>query len=302
MAATVLSVVIGSHDAAAVIDTCLEALESQRRGGEVEVIVSDSSTDGTPDRIRGRFPWVRLIHHDEPVALAGLRGRGIAAANGDLIAILDPYSVASSDWADQVIETHRRQSHPIIGGSVGLHRAETRSLAEWTLYFNEYALFLPPVVRGETWIVPGSNVVYKRRVLFDGNRPRYPIFWKTFANWDIERAGSPLWLEPAVHVDLNKPIPLGSFLRTRYDHGRCFAGIRVRDRGWPTRVLRVLSTPLVPPLLMWRWTRGYWPKRRYRGRFLLTVPAQLTLSAVWAWGEAWGYARGSGRCCDHIFY
>jgi glycosyltransferase involved in cell wall biosynthesis len=297
-----LSVVIASHDALAVIDTCLDALEPQCRHPAVEIIVADSSTDSTPDRIARRFPRVRLLRFGRPLGVPALRGRGIAVARGQVIAMLDPYCVAASDWVERALGAHARQPHAVIGGSVGLHRADSCSWAAWTLYLNEYALFMPPAVQGETWIVPGTNVAYKRAALFDGPRPRYPVFWKTFVNREIERSGSPLWLEPAMQVQLNKPIALADYLRTRYDHGRCFGSMRVRGAPASVRLLRALSTPLVPPLLVWRWTRGFWPKRRHRGRFLLTLPAQLALFTVWAWGEAWGYLRGAGHSCEQLFY
>jgi glycosyltransferase involved in cell wall biosynthesis len=302
MARTKLSVVIAAHNPAAAIDTCLQALEPQCSGPDVEVLVADSSTDGTPARVRGRFPWVVLQHFDEPLTVPALRGRAIAAARGDIIAILDPYSVVAADWVTRVIAAHARQRHPVIGGTVGLYRAGSASFADWVLYLNEYGLFMPPTVKGETWIVPGSNVAYKRAALFDGETPRYPVFWKTFANWDIEAGGAPLWLEPEMRVDLNKPIALFDYFRTRYDHGRCFAGMRVSGATPFVRAMRVLSTPGVPFVLVWRWTRGFWPKRQHRARYLMTIPAQLALFAMWAWGEARGYAGGSGGSCGRLFY
>ena len=302
MSAPRLSVVIAAHDAEAVIETCLSALEPQCRVPQVEVIVADSSTDGTADIIRTRFPWVRLLHFDAPLALPHLRGRGISSSSGDLIAIIDPYSVAAPDWADRTCAAHAAAPNLVIGGAVGLFRPETQSFRAWTLYFSEYGLFLPPIQRGPTWIVPGSNVSYKRAALFDGPVPRYPVFWKTFVNWDIERAGSPLWLADDVVVELNKPIPFNDFLYTRYFHGRCFAGMRLEHAGPGTRIVRAASTIAVPLLLAVRWTRGFWPKRRHRLRFALTLPGQLALSVVWAWGEACGYLRGGGRSCEHLFY
>jgi hypothetical protein len=127
------------------------------------------------------------------------------------------------------------------------------------------------------------------------------VFWKTFVNSDIERGGSPLWLAGDVRVELNKPIPFRDFLRTRYDHGRCFGGMREQN-GPVTRVARIASAGLIPMLLIWRWTRGFWPKRRHRLRYLFTLPAQFLLFAVWAWGEAWGYTSGAGDCCDRLHY
>jgi glycosyltransferase involved in cell wall biosynthesis len=302
MKETRLSVVIAAHDAAKEIQTCLAALEGQQREGVVEVIVADSSTDGTPDLVARRFPWVRLLHFDTPLTVPVLRGRGITAAQGDIIAILDPYSVAADDWVERLLAAHACRTNLVIGGAVDLYSPQSQKLRGWALYFNEYGLFMPPITEGESWIVPGSNVSYKRPALFDGARARYPVFWKTFVNWEVERAGSPLWLAPDVRVGLNKPIPFSSFLRTRYHHGRCFAGMRVRDAPWPTRLGYAASTVLLPAVLSWRWGRGFWPKRRQRLRFALTQPMQVALFAVWACGEACGYLRGTGRSCEQLFY
>jgi len=295
-------VVIASHDAEDVIAVCLAALESQCRREDVEVIVADSSSDDTANVVAHRFPWVRLLHVDDPLPVHVLRGQGIAAAGGDVIAILDPFSVAASDWVEQVIAAHSARPNFVIGGAVGLYRPAERSWRDWALYFNEYGLFMPPIRQGETWLVPGSNVSYKRTALFDGTAPRYPVFWKTFANWDIERERTPLWLEPAIRVDLNKPIPYAEFLRTRFLHGRCFGGMRVARAGALVRVARTLSTPAVPGLLLWRWTRGIWPKRRFRGRYLAVLPAVLLLFGIWALGEACGYAAGTRDACERLFY
>lgn len=297
-----LSVVIAAHDAADALQTCLEALAPQQGDGSVEVIVADSSSDGTPALVARRFPWVRLLHFDMPLPVPVLRGRGIAVARGALIAILDPYSVAAGDWVERLLAAHASGANLVIGGAVDLYEPRGRSLTEWALYFNEYGLFMPPVREGETWIVPGSNVSYKRMALFDGAQPRYPVFWKTVVNAEIERAGSPLWLAPAVVVALNKPIPFSDFLRTRYHHGRCYAALRVRDAPWLTRLAYAAAAPLLPGLLLWRWSRGFWPKRRNHLRFVATVPLQLALFAVWASGEACGYLRGAGRSCAQLFY
>jgi glycosyltransferase involved in cell wall biosynthesis len=300
--AVALSVVIASHDAAAAIAHCLGALAPQCHDGRVEVIVADSSTDETPQIVTREFPWARLLHVEAPLTVPALRGRAIALARGAVIAILDPYSIAAADWVARVIEAHAAQPHAVIGGTVGLHDPDERSLGAWALYFNEYGLFMPPMSRGATWIVPGSNVTYKRHVLFDGETARYPVFWKTFTNWDVERSGSPLWLEPAIRVDLFKPIPFLHYLGTRYLHGRCFAAMRVAKAGAAERAARALTTPLVPFVLLWRWTRGFWPKGRCRVRYVLALPAQLLLFVVWAWGEACGYLAGSGRTCERLFY
>jgi hypothetical protein len=268
----------------------------------MEVIVADSSRDGTDAVVRDRFPFVKLLHVDVPLTVPELRGRAIASARGGVIAVLDPFSVAAPDWAAATLAAHRARPNLVIGGSVDKHDAMGSGLRAWALYFNEYGLFLPPIHAGAATIVPGSNVSYKRTALFDGEHARHAVFWKTFVNWEAERSGSPLWLDPKINVALNKPISFGDFLATRFAHGRCFAAMRTANERVAKRWLRALSTPLVPLVLCWRWTRGIWPKRRHRLRYALTLPLQLALFAMWSAGEFVGYARGAGRSCQCLYY
>ena len=78
--------------------------------------------------------------------------------------------------------------------------------------------------------------------------------------------------------------------------------MRVDGVAWPTRVLRALSTPLVPIVLCARWGRVIWPKRRHRLMFLQTLPLQMALFSVWAYGELCGYLFGRGTACRRLFY
>ena len=76
-ASPLLSVVIAARNAGPEIGPCLAALEGQLRPG-VEVLVADGSTDGTPEMIEGRFPWVRVVRGGPGRGLAELRAAGLA--------------------------------------------------------------------------------------------------------------------------------------------------------------------------------------------------------------------------------
>lgn len=293
---------IASHNAVRVIGRCLEALCAQEGATQLEILVADSSDDGTEQLVRERFPQVRLLHFAAALTVPELRAKAIEIAQGAVIAILDPYSIAAHDWAVATVASHQRRANPVIGGSVDKDPAMGSGLFAWALYFNEYGLFMPPVAQGSVAIVPGSNVSYKRAMLFDGPKARHAVFWKTFVNQQAEDAGQALWLEPDIRIGLDKPIPFADYLLTRFFHGRCYAAMRVADRGWANRWLRAASTPLVPLLLCARWTRAIWPKRRERLRYLMTLPLQLALFSVWAAGEMCGYLFGCGGSCRRLFY
>ena len=293
-----LSIVIATHNAAAVISQALTVLFARTSADSTEVILADSSTDETATLV-GKFPQVRLLHFEEPLPIHVLRGRGIAIARGAVIAILDPFSFVAEGWERALLEAHRCNPAPVIGGAVDF-AGTSRPLA-WAAAFNEYGLFMPPVKAGATALLPGCNVSYKREALFDADRPRFPVFWKTFVNSDIQSRGALLWLEPDMLVTLSKPVPFAQFLTSRFDHGRCFAGMRSKSWSPAQRLLYAAGSPLLPLILCWRWSRGFWSKGTKRALFVATLPAQLLLFGMWALGEAAGYLFGSGRSCQRLF-
>lgn len=297
-----VSVVIAAHNAAGVIGGCLEALLRQEGAGRLECIVVDCSADGTPALVTARFPGVRLVHLERPANLATMRGRGIALARGEIIAVIDPFSQVDECWLEELLAVHARRPNAVVGGAVDLARAERQGLLTWTIYINEYGMFMPPVNEGPATILPGSNISYKRAVLFDGDKPRYDAFWKTFVNWEIEGEDSQLWLAPAVGVRLDKPVAFGDFLRTRFDHGRCFAAMRTAGASRGQRAVRAMTAPLLPLVLLWRWGSCYWGKGRRRRQLVLTLPLQLLLFANWARGEFVGYVSGAGESCERLYY
>jgi glycosyltransferase involved in cell wall biosynthesis len=297
-----VSVVIGVHNAVSVINECLEALQAQISANLIEIIVVDSSNDGTDHLIQLHFPQVKLLHFDESLTLAQLRGKGIAIAIGSIIAILDPYSIVDQDWLSELIKVHAERPNLIIGGAVDLFASDRQNLLMWAIYINEYGMFMSPTEASEMEILPGSNISYKRSVLFEGNVPKYTEFWKTFVNSDLEKSSCGLWQAPSMIVRLHKPIPFWDFFRTRFDHGRCFAGMRALHLAPGERALRAITAPLLPGVLLWRWGNRYWRKNRERTKFLLTLPLQLLLFGNWSWGECIGYCFGTGQSCRRLFY
>ena len=297
-----ISVVIASYNAELVIEGCLQRLRNQQGSVDHEIIVADCSTDRTPNLIKSEFPHVSLLHFDSTMCLAELRARAIRQSRGDIIAILDPYSMAGDDWLVSLVALHEKHLHPVIGGSVDLHDKHRKNLLQWAQYFNEYGMFMSPVSTVAAEILPGSNISYKRHLLhtiIDGNEP---AFWKTFINDALIGRSDGMLLSPAIRVSLDKPIPFLHFFKTRYLHGRCYAAMRCSKSSSVERFLRAASSPLIPFVLQWRWGRTFWPKGHHRLRFVLTLPVQLILFCAWALGECAGYLIGDGDSCSRLTY
>src|SRR6516162_6863980 len=84
-----ISVVIPSYRAAATLPRVLAALEPQVAGQTREVVVVDSSGDGSIDDLAFRFPWARFVALDERTLPGRARNLGAQLTQGELLAFLD---------------------------------------------------------------------------------------------------------------------------------------------------------------------------------------------------------------------
>jgi GT2 family glycosyltransferase len=61
-----VAVAVVSWNTRDLLERCLESLEPEARSGVAEVwVVDNASTDGSPDLVRERFDWIRLIASEE---------------------------------------------------------------------------------------------------------------------------------------------------------------------------------------------------------------------------------------------
>ncbi|MGN6811172.1 MAG: glycosyltransferase family 2 protein [Thermomicrobiales bacterium] len=89
--ATDLSIAIVSWNTRDLLLRCLAALPDATSGLCVETIVVDNgSTDGTPEAVRARFPAARVIEPGRNLGFAGGNNRGLAAATGRMVCLLNP--------------------------------------------------------------------------------------------------------------------------------------------------------------------------------------------------------------------
>jgi O-antigen biosynthesis protein len=104
-----ISVVIVAWNAKHYLELCLESLAAAPPRRSMEILVVDNaSSDGTPEMIEARFPYVKLIRSKENlgfakgnnVAIRQCQGRYIALVNPDVIVFRDCLD-ALADFLDQ---------------------------------------------------------------------------------------------------------------------------------------------------------------------------------------------------------
>ena len=159
-----LSVIIASYNSRDTIGECLRSLDKQVDPGNMEIIVVDSSRDGTGEFVRREFPMVKLLHFRERKFCGDARNIGIAQARGEIIAFIDADCTAPPRWAEAVSRAHE-SLYPAIGGAIGNGNPE--SLVGWAAYFTEFSKWMPGSTRRLLPDIAGANMSYKVSLFAD---------------------------------------------------------------------------------------------------------------------------------------
>jgi GT2 family glycosyltransferase len=195
-----VSVVVPCYRPGELIDGCLEDLCAQDLDEGYEVIVVESSGDGTADRLQAQFPGVRVIAPPHRTLPAEAQNIGVAAARGAFIAITNHDCRLRSDWLRRLLARHDAGTYAAVGGAVanGTPRSMVGTAAYWS-EFNEFTIGRP------TGIVPGvpqCNVCFRREALV-GATPfptvRFGAEELTF-NYELTRAGGAFFFDPSIVI------------------------------------------------------------------------------------------------------
>jgi GT2 family glycosyltransferase len=114
----IASIIIVSYNSAAQIGACLHALDQQRCDYEYEIVVVDNASHDQSRAIVADYPAVRLIAADENWGFAGGVNRGVAAAHGRVIALLNPDAEPAADWLQQLIAALGDPQIGVVGSKV----------------------------------------------------------------------------------------------------------------------------------------------------------------------------------------
>lgn len=93
-----LSVIIVNYNVRYFLDQCLQSVRKAASLQPAEIFVVDNtSTDGSVEMVRERFPEVKLIANTENVGFSKANNQAIRIANGEYILLLNPDTVVQED-------------------------------------------------------------------------------------------------------------------------------------------------------------------------------------------------------------
>ena len=280
---------------AAHLGDCLDALASQADAPSIEVIVPHLAEVDGLDAVRVRFPSVRFLAAPDVIARPGgrehhdvLRARGLSAARGAVIGLLEDHARPDPRWCASAIAAHRER-HAGIGGAIenGVDR-----VLNWAVYYCDFGRYQNPVPKGETPFASDANTTYKREAL-ERVRPVWEqAFREVIVNGALKDAGSTIALDPAIVVYQNrKGLTLGTAVRERFVWGRSYAATRRALLSLGQRLMYAALSPLLPGVLFLRMARTSWERGSFSS-FLPAIPVIALLLATWSAGEGIGYLWG----------
>ncbi|MEM1072216.1 MAG: glycosyltransferase family 2 protein [Planctomycetota bacterium] len=286
-----LTVIVTTYNARGLVEGALRSLLSQQARDRMEIILVDSSSDGTAVYVEENHPSVHLIRSDRRLYCGDARNAGIRASSAPIIAFFDADCEADPDWAARVLEAHAAYPGGVIGGAV--ENANPASGSGWAYYLTEFARWAPGRPAGEVDDVPGCAMTIKRAA-YD----RFgPFIAGTYCSdsafhWRMAAEDERPRFDPTIRVRHRNPTELRGIVSHTFMHGRQFGRVRTDHRG--ARVWKrfgwALASPLIALLLHMR-TWRHAAQAGLLGQMLRAAPAVLAAQAAWSAGEAVSYAR-----------
>jgi hypothetical protein len=261
LADSTLSIVVASNGAPGSVEACRAALQGQLDG--VQLIVEERDGAVVPELWRD----------------------GIDAATGDVVALTISPMRPAPDWVATI--RSRTANDEVVAGAID--PGDGLRIVDWAEYFCRYARDMRPFERRENAEIPGDNCAYRRELLLRTRELWKDGFWEPEVNRALRKDGVALWHDPAVVVYQGRSAGFGPFFRQRLTHGRAYGRQRGARFGGGRNVAGVLLAVVVPFVLVLRTAQEVFSRGRFRGRFLLSLPALFAYDVAWAAGEAMGH-------------
>ncbi len=297
MEAPALSVVVPSVNGYDDLSGTLEALERQRGDVAIEVLVVDRLGPALREKVRTRFPQVRILEVPTDATIPQMRAVAFEAATAPAVAVLEDHVIVPDGWARAMLRA-QTPSTPVIAGAV--ENAATEHLVDWAAYLCEYSHCTPPLPAGPADWLTGNNVVYPRELL---QRYRGVIesgAWENRLHDAFKADGIPLTCRPEIVVGHKMHYTFGLYMSQRYLYSRSYAGARAEGAGFAKRMAMGAASLALPPLLFWRTVSRIRAKKRHTGELVRSLPLLALFVVAWAAGEAVGYVAGPGDSLSKV--
>ena len=290
-----VSVLVAAYESEGSIRATLEALREQTRPPH-EVLVVESSRDGTAELVRRDFPDVHLLVSRERLFPGAARQLGLSRVKCEVVACLDADCAPDPEWAIGLARAIEAGASMVAGAVVN---APDSSLVGWAYFLSEFVPWLPGATR-ELPDAPTCNTAYRTPVLRKvGGFPDHGLLSAdSLLHWRLARElGKGLAFVPGARVRHTYRGSAAAMLRRRFVHGRSLSTARHIDRPrrlWARLPWALGAAFLLPPFYLVRLcATAFGHPDVPRLAFLRALPLTALALVLWAWGQAVGLVRPS---------
>jgi len=285
-----ISVVIPCYNGIDTIDKTLTAITGQQTDHVFEIIVIDSSDDGTDKMIAERFPHVRLTHLEKKTLPGSGRNLGVLKSKGKFVSFTDADCIPDPQWLSRIIERFSQTACDAVGGSV--KNGYPRSYVAWVSHLIEFNEWTPGRKAGWRKNNPSCNLTFKRDVFdrlkleFTDNFPSED----TLLNWHLYDRGGKLYYDPSVMIVHLNRISLDKLLTHQYRLGKMVAVERSLSGNPGKLFLKFKVLALALPFLRWIMAFLRLLRNDTKTAFILLGLTPLFIPAAAAWTA--GFMKG----------
>jgi glycosyltransferase involved in cell wall biosynthesis len=197
-----ISVIIPSYNSSKTLLHTIEGIINQQNIDGYEVIVVDSSDDGSMESIIHKYSLSRIIkfiRSEKRLSPSEGRNLGASHSSGNLLVFIDSDVVPSSIFLHKIKEAYE-SGYMAGGGGVEIpdfQRGKAIALAQYYLQFNE---FLPVGENRVKMFIPSCNFFCERKLFYDaGGFPDLRASEDVMLGININRIEK-VWFVPEITV------------------------------------------------------------------------------------------------------
>lgn len=277
------SVIIPAYQGLKTIGDCLASVLQALKGRLAEVVVVESSGDGTAELIRREFPDVRVLAQAERSSAGKARNQGAEAARGKTLFFVDQDCVVPENWIDLMEEHLGEPGVGAVGGSVGIRNLN--NLSGCGVYFLEFLYHFPSrraPERNSNFLL-GCNLACRASVFEAVRFPARTLAEDVLFSHAVRVAGWDTVYDPRVQVRHWNRQGWGEFFRYNGRMGRAAAQCqRKLQTSFSKPVLRFpLLVFLTPLWILPKIALGLLSQWQYLVRYLALLPACLVGNCCW---------------------
>lgn len=136
-----LSVIIPAYRGINTIGDCVTSVLTAVQGWSFEILVVESSGDGTAELLQASFPQVIVISSATHLSAGQARNHGIEQARGRWLFCVDQDCKVPPDWISRLLNLLSQEGAGAAGGSISV--ANPSNASGWCVYFLEFLNHFP---------------------------------------------------------------------------------------------------------------------------------------------------------------